>query len=147
MEEKKQKVVNKLYGDCFPACMASLLELPVEVMPNDHSDSWWDVWRSFLGQFGLSIQSDHAKGAIWQSHPWIATVKSKNYKGGLHAIIMESSEVLFDPSTAKTYKKGQSLLGKDIVVAGYRILVSDFSKLHKLKEYRDKLTPKEDEHS
>lgn len=144
MKPQKQRIVSNVIGDCFPACMATLLELPLEILPNDHSEAWFTIWQAFLGQFGLSIQSSHSQGAIWQSHPWIATVKSKNYKHGLHAIIMHNGgEVLFDPSTKKVYKKGQSLTGKDVVVAGYKIMVSDFTKLHKLKEYRDKVMPNE----
>lgn len=140
MIEQKQRIVSDVYGDCFPACMATLLDLPIEVLPNDHSEAWFSIWTVFLEQFGLSICWDHAKGAIWESHPWIAGVKSKNYKNVTHAIIMhDGGIVLFDPSTKKIYKKGQSLVGKDIVRGGWRITVSDFSKLHKLKAYKDKL--------
>lgn len=139
MKEQKQRVVDRGIGDCFAACMATLLELPLEVMPNDHSEDWFSIWLLFLSQFGLSIGWDGADGPIWQNHPWIASVKSKNYKGVTHAVIMDSCNVAFDPSTKKTYKKGQSLLGEDIVTGGWRITVSDFSKLHKLEEYRKKI--------
>lgn len=141
MKPQKQRVVDSKIGDCFPACMASLLELPLEVMPNDHSDAWYGIWHLWLDQFGLSIQTESSKGAIWQDHPWIAGVQSKNYKGGSHAILMHKGGiVLFDPSTKQRYKTGESLLGKDVVTHGYRIVVSDFTKLHKLKEYREKIT-------
>jgi len=128
-------------GDCFAACMASLLELPIEVMPNDHSEYWWFIWEKFLDQFGLELTSCSANGPIWSEYPWIASVKSKNYDNTTHAIIAHNGgEVLFDPSTKKTYKMGESLLGdKDVVRGGYIIRVSDFSKLHKLHEYRLKL--------
>ncbi len=141
MKKIKQRIVSNIMGDCFAACMASLLELPIEVLPNDHSEAWFSVWEVFLKQFGLEITSDSAKGAIWAIHPWIASVKSQNFENDTHAIIMHNGGiVLFDPSTKKTYKKGMSMLSKDIVIGGYRIEVSDFSKLHKLKQYRDKLS-------
>jgi len=142
MKEQKQRIVSDIIGDCFPACMASLLELPLEVLPNDHSDAWFRIWDVFLHQFGLAIGFDGKDGAIWQDHPWIATVKSKNYKSGTHAIVMQGTKVLFDPSTKKTYRKGESLLNSDVVTGGYRITVSDFSQLHKLKAYQEKLQPK-----
>lgn len=139
MIPQKQRVVGIGIGDCFAACMASLLELPIEVIPNDHSENWWFVWREFLKQFGLSLGYRGAEGAIWASHPWIASVKSKNYDC-THAIIMhDGGTVLFDPSTKKRYRKGESLLGKDIVVGGHVIDICDFSKIHKLEEYRQKL--------
>jgi hypothetical protein len=142
MKPQRQRVFSSVMGDCFAACMASLLELPIEVMPNDHSPHYWLVWRTFLKQFGLELSYSSAKGPIWADHPWIASVKSKNYPDGTtHAIIMdEGGKVLFDPSTHKRYRKGEQLLGEDTVVGGYIIQVSDFSKLHKLQEYREKLS-------
>lgn len=140
MKKQKQRIVNNIYGDCFSACLATLLELPIEVVPNDHSEYYFFIYEKFLEQFGIAMNYRDAKGAIWQDHPWIASVKSKNYSDGTtHAIIMENGSVLFDPSTKHIYKKGESLLGKNIVQGGYIFSVSDFSRLHKLKEYRDKL--------
>jgi hypothetical protein len=140
MKPQKQRVFSSKMGDCFAACMASLLELPIEVVPNDHSPMYWSVWRTWLSQFGLEMRYSSAKGPIWASHPWIASVKSLNYPAGTtHAILMDGHWVLFDPSTKKRYRKGTSLLGEEDVVGGYIIEVSNFTKLHKLQEYRDKL--------
>lgn len=122
--------------------MATLLELPLEVLPNDHSEAWFRIWDVFLDQFGLAIGFDGKDGAIWQEHPWIATVKSKNYPGVTHAIVMQGTKVLFDPLTKRTYRKGEALLSSDVVTGGYRITVSDFTKLHKLKAYQEKLKAK-----
>jgi len=137
----KQRTVNSQYGDCFGACIASLLELPIEVIPNDHSEAWFSIQKMFLEQFGLSMTFHNRQSPIWSDSPWIASVKSKNYANTTHAIIMQGSEVLFDPSTKPGYKKGEYLLGNDVVVGGYIMRVSDFSLLHKLDEYRKKLTP------
>lgn len=139
MKPVRQRTVNPQYGDCFPACLASLLELPIEVIPNDHSEYWMQIQRIYLSQFGLEITYHDRKGPIWSESPWIASVKSKNYPNGTHAIIMQDSEVLFDPSTKNRFKKGTYLLGSDVVTGGYIIRVSDFSLIHKLDEYRKRL--------
>lgn len=139
MVKVRQRVVSHQYGDCFPACLASILELPIEVIPNDHSSRWMEIQRIYLDQFGLEITYHNSEGPIWSESPWIASVKSKNYDGVTHAIIMQGSEVLFDPSTKNRFKKGTSLLGEKVVVGGYIIRVSDFSRLHKLDDYREKL--------
>jgi hypothetical protein len=139
MKFVKQRIVNSQYGDCFGACLASLLELPIEVIPNDHSPAWFEIQRIFLNQFGLSLTFHNSQSPIWSESPWIASVKSKNYQGVTHAIIVKDSEVLFDPSTKTGYKKGEYLLGEDSVVGGYIMRVSDFSLLHKLDEYRERL--------
>jgi hypothetical protein len=112
------------------------MELPIEVVPNDHTDRWWFVWRDFLGYFGLEMSYYDSMGPIWQDSYWIASVKSKNYKEVYHAIVMEGTKVAFDPSTAKRYRKGQHMLGNDLVAGGYVFTVIDFTKLHKLEEYR-----------
>ena len=140
MKMVKQRTVNKGYGDCFGACLASILELPIEVIPNDHSESWYFIQKTFLNQFGIDMTFHNAQSPIYSDSPWIASVKSMNYDDGTtHAIIMKSSLVLHDPSTKKRYKKG-SFLPKDVLIGGYIMRVSDFSLLHKLDEYRNKLT-------
>lgn len=139
MKKVKQRIVSPRYGDCFGACLASILELPIEVIPNDHSPIWFNIQKMYLNQFGLSLTFHGSKGPIWDDSPWIASVKSKNYEGVTHAIIMQGTEVLFDPSTKDSYKKGTTLLGEDIVIGGYIIRVSDFSRLCKLDEYRSML--------
>jgi hypothetical protein len=32
MRPQRQKIVDGKYGDCFAACIASILELPIEVI-------------------------------------------------------------------------------------------------------------------
>jgi hypothetical protein len=140
MKFQKQRVVSDRMGDCFAACMANLLQLPLEVVPNDHSPMYWGVWLTWLSQFGLDIHYADSNGQIWADHPWIACVPSLNYPDKTHAILVDGdSRVLFDPSTKKRYKEGMDLLTKEIVLGGYIIRVADFTKLHKLQEYRNQL--------
>jgi len=139
MKRVKQRTANPQYGDCFGACIASLLELPIEVVPNDHSPSWFQIQKLFLGQFGLEMTFHNSQGPIWSDSPWIASVKSKNYPTGTHAIIMQGQDVLWDPSTKSRFKKGTNLLGSNEVVGGYIVRVCDFSLLPKLAEYRAQL--------
>src|SRR5687767_9076240 len=101
MQKQKQRYVSNKIGDCFGACVASLLELPLAVVPNDHSEQWWFIWRLFLKQFGLEMHWHPRNGPIWQSEYWIASVKSKNFEDSTHAIIMNGSKVEFDPSPSK----------------------------------------------
>jgi hypothetical protein len=139
MIEQRQKIVDKDNGDCFRACMASILELPNdERLPHIDSKAWWQDWWKFLSPFGLSLESDHKR--IWRQGYWIAGVPSKNLgKGIQHAIVMKGHNVAFDPSTKKRYRKGRYMLGKGIVADGLYLVVDDASKLHKLEEYRRSL--------
>lgn len=140
MKKYRQKISDPKIGDCFRACMATLLQLAPEVLPNDSSPAWHRNWQNYLGQFGLGLSySNRADQPIWLSSPWIASVKSLNYKGVTHAILMhQGGVVLHDPSSKKRYKVGRRLHG-DVVQSGQHLLVIDSSKLHLLEEYRKTL--------
>lgn len=139
MRKYKQKISNSKTGDCFRACMATLLQLPPEVLPNDFSPMWHSNWQKYLEQFGLALSPQNgADKPIWYSEPWIAAVKSLNYDC-THAILMHHGGiVLHDPSTKKRYKTGTSLTSKD-VISGQHLVVKDASKLHLLEEYRKEI--------
>ena len=141
----QQLVSSPKIGDCHRACMATLLQLPPEILPNDHSSYWPIIWETFLRQFGLALSFCHnSKGPIWQEEPWIATVPSLNYKGGVtHAILMHDASVVFhDPSNKKRYKTGTRLTS-DVVKSGQHLIVSDITKIHLLDEYRRSICEEE----
>lgn len=136
IRKNKQLIVDPGKGDCFRACVTSLLGVPNDpLFPNVHDKDWIIKWDKLLYQFGLSLIFDQI--ACWRSGYWIASVKSKNYKNGTHAIIMNGSHVYFDPSTKKRYKENQSLLGENIVSGGWFFEVIDSSKLYKFVEYQN----------
>lgn len=143
MKKYNQKIVDNNIGDCFRACMATLLQLPPEVLPNDFSPAWHRNWQNYLEQFGLSLSySNRSDQPIWLWQPWIASVPSLNYKNTTHAILMhQSGVVLHDPSTKKKYKTGRRL-NSNIVQSGQHLIVNDSTKLHLLEAYRKQLNPK-----
>lgn len=139
LKEQHQKIFSPIYGDCWRACMASWLELPADVLPNDHSPAWSLVWETFLSQFGLTLSHPiRSDGPLWAHETWVASVKSLNLEG-THAILMHNAnQVLFDPSTHRKYRKGQRL-SSDVVLSGHHLGVSDVTKLHRLNDYRQRL--------
>lgn len=136
----RQRISDPGIGDCFRACMATLLDLPPEVLPNDFSPSWHGNWQHYLRQFGLALSpSGRPDGPIWLSEPWIATVQSLNYPGVLHAILVHQGNAVFhDPSTRKRYKTG-SRLGTDQVLSGQHLVVADASRLSLLAGYQQQV--------
>ena len=131
MKSQKQKVFDKEKGDCFRACIASILEVENnDTLYKIKSDCGWLIpCIKVLEKMGLAL-GWHDK-AIWRSGYWIASVPSLNFNNTTHAIVMKGHKVEFDPSTHKKYKKGRNLLGEEIVSFGYWIEASDFSKLKK----------------
>lgn len=142
MKKYKQLISDPEIGDCFRACIATLLQIPPHVLPNDHSPFWWSNWQRYLNQFGIELSLGGFKPTdpIWLSTPWIATVPSLNYENGHHAILMHYGGIVFhDPSTKKRYRTGISLLGESVVLEGKHLVVADASKLHCLEAYRSDL--------
>lgn len=118
--------------------MTSLLGVPNDPkLPNIDDSEWLTKWMGILERFGMALKFEPK--AYWIDGYWIATVKSKNYQGGLHAIVMHFDRVAHDPSTKKRYKTGESLLGKDVVTQGSFLIVTDPDKLQKLQAWRKKL--------
>ena len=134
MIPQKQKVVEKGKGDCFRACMASFFELPNDDRLPDGYESV-TPWNEWLARFGMTLSWSH--NAIWRQTYWIGSVKSKNYSDVTHAIIMKGSQVVFDPSTKKRYRKGRDLLNTNLVVGGWWVEVIDPSLLYKFQQYKE----------
>lgn len=137
MTKYRQRISAPGIGDCFRACMATLLDLPPEVLPNDFSPSWHLNWQHYLRQFGIALSySQPNTGPIWLPDPWIATVRSLNYDGVHHAILVHQANVVYhDPSTKKRWKAGTRLATED-VVSGQHLVVTDASRLQHLADYQ-----------
>lgn len=134
LRKNHQKVVDLKRGDCFRACITSLLGIPnLDSLPLPDDERFHIKYATFLKQFGLNITYERI--ACWRMGYWIASVPSKNYKDITHAIIMDGTKVYFDPSTKKRYRKGRNLLGKNIVIGGHWLEVTNPSKLHNLFKY------------
>ena len=133
MIENRQRIVNSKRGDCFRACITSILNIPNDPsLPTPDDPRWFIKWSKFLAQFGLEIVYEHK--SFWRRGYWIASVPSLNFKGVSHAIVMSGDRVRFDPTKKKGYKKGRNLLGKEVIQGGWYFEVTDASKLHKLIE-------------
>lgn len=131
-----QKICDPVTGDCFRACWATLLGLPIECLPAGQGERWFLEWREFFKQFGLQIlYSDHC----WLDEYWVASVNSLNFPDGSHAIVMKGQDVFFDPSTAKRYPEGLHLLGYEPAgnVMGYQLILTDVFKMRLLDEFRE----------
>jgi hypothetical protein len=115
--------------DCFRACIASILELPIEALPEDHfipdRDDWFERTSDYLTEhFGLhavkcavptyggldGLEPTVAFGdwTIPKRGYWIATVNSINLprldddgEPQRHAVVMHGINIVWDPSTKR----------------------------------------------
>lgn len=107
MRPVTQTVFNTTRGDCFSACLATLLEVECDAVPNihDHGDDWFyplNVWlRERHGLVLLMIEADAYAEKVWfpDGVPFIASVDVSI--GIRHAVVMAydgmTAKVLHDP--------------------------------------------------
>ena len=137
MKPQKQKICSENNGDCFRACVASMLELPNDDnLPNPHGDAWLTEWLKWFGGIGLRLSWHHK--SIWRDGFWIASVQSKNFENTTHAIIMRGLHVFFDPSLGEKYSKGAYMLKSELVSGGWWIEIDD---MRKFKDFMEKQRP------
>lgn len=99
MRPVHQRILGPPDGDCFAACVASILELPLERVPNFHSLRdlpWLNRWRGWLAPANLGIvwhssDSDRPPGYAIQSVP------SPRFAGHGHAIVCWNGRPVHDP--------------------------------------------------
>ncbi len=103
MKPVMQKLISKVDGDCFGACIASILEL--EEWPNFHTDtrSWLEYWNDWLEPLGLEVV--YAQHIAPPRGYAIMSIKSVNIAGATHAVVWHGStgngKVVHDPSPLK----------------------------------------------
>jgi hypothetical protein len=121
-----QTVLGYPGGNCFQACLASVLDLPLKNVPHlfrhvtEENDRWnqelWDRLREFARKRGYR--------AVWaypQEHPdetrqliesglyYIATGRSPAGDWG-HSVVMRAGEYVFDPAGGRQYLDGEPWL-------------------------------------
>ena len=114
MIEQEQRVVDDTAGDCFAACLASILEVPLEQVPNPHGHDWMHVLDRWLWETrrlaAVLVHADDTK--LW-SYPGkvlaIASIPSAMFEGKTHAVVWDlvRGEVRWDPSPTRDARGGE----------------------------------------
>jgi len=112
-------------GNCFAACIASILELPLDRAPHYvmHED-WWDRVVADLTGLGIDIVPMQGHMGDWITGYWIANVPSLNLPPQAngeavgHSVVMRGHEIVWDPSTRRKreYLRSEDLLEAYILV-------------------------------
>ncbi len=93
-------------GDCFRACIASVLEVPIAAVP--HAALLGNRWHMAIDGFlhGLSRELIWEDGVppdgIWA----IATVKPPRGSDVLHSVIWRDGEIVHDPHPSRAGGEG-----------------------------------------
>ncbi len=55
MKPVYQTVLAPPDGNCFAACVASILEMSIEDVPNYTADDWYERWQEWFAQLNLTL--------------------------------------------------------------------------------------------
>lgn len=110
----KQHQISK--NDCIPACLANILHVPVESVPNfiiEHrpgsSDrySFWEAvknWLSFTFDLGIIGYSGKNIKRAFNDKYYIGVVKRKiGDRYIYHAVVCLNNDIVFDPGSPHPY--------------------------------------------
>ncbi|HYX72428.1 MAG TPA: hypothetical protein VE732_06640 [Nitrososphaera sp.] len=83
-------------GNCFAACVASILELPLEAVPHFQDDDWYEKWQEWLAERNLYfIYLGHEKSSGWRPKGLaIANVLCGDIR---HAVVCLNGEMVWNP--------------------------------------------------
>lgn len=105
-----QTITEKGRGNCFAACIASLLHLECDEVPNfvvDYDENWLYECGEWLKQRGYSLLVADPKAQFWLATGvlCVASVKSKRFEGGRHAVVVElnygDAKLIHDPHPSR----------------------------------------------
>lgn len=93
-------------GDCFSACIASILEIPLEDVPNPKGEDWVHRFNEWLRDYGLAIVTmglpEGAKDMPLDMRryflPGYCILAVKSPRGDwTHAVVCLDGEIVHDP--------------------------------------------------
>lgn len=95
-------------GDCVPACISSILGLPITAIANTHGEDWWERLQAECAQHGYSLAVIDIN-LQWPAGYWIASVPSLNLppdpdgRQALHCVVARGDTLVHDPSLGILY--------------------------------------------
>ncbi len=97
-----QTTIDPKNGDCLNACVASLLEIPIERLPHNPptSGKQLEILREWLAGFGLTVvlinvdgpQKTYAAGKITPGTLMMVSGPSGTFENGLHVVVGKIGE-------------------------------------------------------
>jgi len=96
---------GKEAGNCFAACIAAILELPIDEVPNFvDSDNSWNNVQEFLKPFGYSLIKIYIQeGNFSCAHSGFSIAFGPADRGYNHCVVCYGGTSIMDPHPANTF--------------------------------------------
>lgn len=125
-----QIIISEINGDCLRACIASLLELSINDIPNfaDYGSEEMTVYKDFLNNHGyryIGFNSNLIGGIRLNVNfhidgYYIAVVKSRTFENCFHSVIIDNRvKVVHDPNPNKLW---QGIILTTETLIGYEMI-------------------------
>ena len=90
-------------GNCFPACVASILELPLEEIPNFCAyENWYEKANEWLNKRDLCIVLIRGYDQDRAGLPCICIATGKSPRGDfLHCVVWKEGRIVHDPHPSR----------------------------------------------
>ena len=101
MKKQKQLIVHRQIGDCWRACIACILNVPVQTVPNfievkgTKTNNWYISSWNWLNKRGYKIQTIDGN-TMRTKRFYIVSVNSYNFKDISHAVIYRGKKPYWD---------------------------------------------------
>ncbi|MCH9647798.1 MAG: hypothetical protein K0U98_06135 [Deltaproteobacteria bacterium] len=115
VDQERLHVPGEVAGDCFAACIASILEISIDEIPRPTAEEFED-WSAYWPRLSESLASrgfylifvkTGAEGC-WSTDTlvsrgayWIASGPSPRYPGTLHCVVMCGGKQVHDPHPSR----------------------------------------------
>jgi hypothetical protein len=97
-----QTILGHPGGNCFTACMASILEMPIEELPHYQSENWCDLWDQWLAPFNLRLFFFIYDPRVEMPNCYSILSGTSPRGDWLHAVVCFGNEIVHDPHPDKT---------------------------------------------
>lgn len=105
MKKVLQTDITSEKGNCFSACVSSILELDINDVPNVRQDfAWFQIMDEFASKYGYSLLFIHRIDYVrydkgeWRKNAYIiASGASPRFENVMHSVVYQNDEMVHDP--------------------------------------------------
>ena len=130
MKKVDQIIVDRGRGDCFRACVVSIMELDINSVPNfiEQELNWFQYFWDFLNEkgyeymgCGFPVSDDKPKGHVLSETInidgyVIGTVNSRTFDDITHSVVIDlNGKVVHDPNPNKLWQDVNVLESGDLI--------------------------------